>query len=360
MEPGGSHGLQVPHFEARQAAPATQSPNPNLMPLTYPALCLHDPLRDPAWRYRRAARLAETPVTPGALPLRTDDEPTQKLLRLVRHLPRLEAYLAAEAAECHDEREWQRLKSWEADILTALRIYYDESPDLAAVVQGGILAGLDDAGVAEQIGATPDVVAWYHRLFFDARDRLGAHDWIVKVIRTPFAARGAVAPASQPPSHGRAVALMTFAYFGGSHALDAVAQGLRHGKPLTDAADDDEWFGETLAHLVQLNAAVAADMLRTHRHGVISLLRLALPRGRARGGRSQRTGKSAEQAHHDIEAMLDVMDAAMGSKPLGPEPAPPEPTAAEAAAAERQAKVQELKDLLMQVSRERTVPSRPR
>jgi hypothetical protein len=334
------------------------------MLLTYPNLCLHDPLRDPAWRYQRVVRLAETPVAPGALSPQTEDEPTKRLLRLVRHLPRLEAYLTAHAAACHQEREWRRLKPWEADILTALRIYFDESTDLAAVLQGAILARLDDAAVAERIGTTPEVIAWYHELFFCVRDRLDARDWIVKVIRAPFAARGAVAPEGQSPSHGRAVALMTFGYFGGPHALDSLAHGLRQGKPLTDAADADEWFGETLAHLVQVNAAVAADSLRTHRHDVIQLIKLALPPSSSRGGRSQRAGDSSAQPTYDwsknIAAMEDFMSAAMGSKTPGEEPAPPEPTAAEAAIAERQAKAQEFSDLLMKATRERTAPSRPR
>ena len=284
------------------------------MPNTYPKLCVRDPLRDPAWRYRRAERFAETPASPAALPCRTEDEPTRYLLQVMRHLPRLTAYLSSCAAAPEQEREWHCLKPWKAEIVTALQIYFDEATNLPGMLQAAILARLNDAAIAARIAATPEVVKWYHWLFFDVRDRLDARDWIVRIIRAPFAARGAVAPDCQDSSHDWAVALMAFAYFGGPHALDSVAHGFRDGAPLRDASDAEQWFGQTLAHLVQVNAAVAAESLRSNRKDVMKLLSLATRRERAQGGRAKRTagavGQAPEYIATNVQAMLNLFPSA--------------------------------------------------
>lgn len=55
---------------------------------------------------------------------------------------------------------------------------------LTAELEGYVLAGLDDRGVADRLGGLvpPPVVKAYHDLFFDVRDRLEASAWVAASV----------------------------------------------------------------------------------------------------------------------------------------------------------------------------------
>jgi len=119
-------------------------------------------------------------------------------------------------------------------------------------VEARLLAGESFAAVAAKTALTPGAVEGYTRLFFDVLDGLGAVDWVVvNVLRfTP----------DRPIAEDDAETfLRLYAYFGGTHVLDALLGFYRDPEPIPlDVTQVPPERRPRAALHLQIRAALAA------------------------------------------------------------------------------------------------------
>ena len=177
-----------------------------------------DPMRRPDWRLQRALALLEAGQTPRR-PGRYDDEQVRccyKHLRIMRDAdPAAVAEVEGRAPRGVDAAALAKYFKEYAGLWYAFRIYTSTEREWRWMVQSALLAREDDAQIAQRLGTLPDVIRWYHDLFFDVRDRLDAKHLILKIIRGPWAG-GMPNRDGSPTENQQGVDLMLSAYFGGS------------------------------------------------------------------------------------------------------------------------------------------------
>ncbi|MEQ8667537.1 MAG: hypothetical protein RIC12_00095 [Pirellulales bacterium] len=152
------------------------------------------PTRSPTWRWEFARQIVEA----GRRGPRSSVE--SWLLEAVRY--RREA-----SRSCSPEKLSARYPAVHA----AQSIHHHEHAR-RSLLEAWILSGSDDAQIASESEASPEVIEAYEQLFFNVRDRLGASDFILWAIRHVHG----TAP------HPRAEVVQRLAYFGGPTCLRAV------------------------------------------------------------------------------------------------------------------------------------------
>jgi hypothetical protein len=128
----------------------------------------HNPLRDPARRWRRATYLVEHDRRPSRV---HDDAITRQAWRLLRGL-----------ARNPDETARQRLEKRLAAVAEARRFALSAEPLRRDELEARLLAGQDDDVIAVKLGLSPAGVAAYGLLFFDVRPRRHASLYVATVV----------------------------------------------------------------------------------------------------------------------------------------------------------------------------------
>ena len=129
-----------------------------------------NPFRDPAWRFSRAAALADQGRAGSP---RLED---RVVLQLAAFLTRLNC--------CHNELERRRLVRANSAKSLAIELYRDSRCDLRCHLEAWILARESDQSIADVLETAPRMVAFYRQYFMDLRGRIDNHAFILgKVIR---------------------------------------------------------------------------------------------------------------------------------------------------------------------------------
>src|SRR5262249_19858724 len=128
----------------------------------------HDPFRPPARRWLRVLYLLQHGRRPHP---RLDDRQIQVTFGFVRA-----------HQHCGDDAARVRLARRHPALAEAHAFFSTASPLARAEVEGGLLAGQDDSGIAARCGLSAAAVMWFHDVFYDVRPCLHARYHITNVV----------------------------------------------------------------------------------------------------------------------------------------------------------------------------------
>ena len=208
--------------------------------------------RMPDWRYRRVLQLianqphpantsrpamAGQPGRPGRTVGR-DDEYVRDLRKFMLR------YQAAELAG--DTWLMNQLAYSNAPLFFAWQNHVQRdglSENDVITVEARLLTGLSDEAIAREYGTSPEVIEYYEALFFNVRDRLKQHDWILTRVLLPALDHSLGLPAARRTLSDPFgdVMLKFFAYYGGPFLLQTALTGF-HRNILANPADAEAWY----------------------------------------------------------------------------------------------------------------------
>jgi hypothetical protein len=225
-----------------------------------------NPFRTPEWRSDRAMTLAGN--QPRRLrAARHDDKYVREYAKfLARYLP---------AAEANDEEAKMQLFAKNPGLYYAQEIHFQEDYEWRAIVQARLLTDASFEQIAKGIGTMPMAIYWYERLFFDVRDRLDCHDWIVKTVLGTVIDRSANREGTVT-EHQRNMTYKLFGYFGGQLVLDTIVSGFNRGTLPSRVNEVANWFDVTVKNLIRSRAAAAARVFEVNKFNVMQLFELQL------------------------------------------------------------------------------------
>ena len=237
-----------------------------------------DPQRVPSWRSDRVMSL----LSGGSRPRRVgrkDDEFVRGCLQFLRKyqltVPRGREEVAASSTSLGHAPSAMRLFGRHFGPWCAHRIHDDADGEWRALWQARILARQTDAQIAASFGTKPEAIFWYEKLYFDVRDRLDRHDWVLETILGMSSARSTTGDGGGSEAR-RDLIYQYFAYCGGSRPLDAVLSGFTAGSPPAGSADVGAWFESAYKHMVKVRAATVLPTLKSNKLSVRQLLELGL------------------------------------------------------------------------------------
>jgi hypothetical protein len=129
----------------------------------------NNPFRPPDWRWQRARQLLE----PRVRRRRLDEDWVVRARCFGRALARAGGDLSR-----------PRLARAHPEVIAACRLWLGE-PRRRWEVEARLLAGQDDATIADRLGINPGVIEAFEALFFDVRARLACSDWIAACVIGP-------------------------------------------------------------------------------------------------------------------------------------------------------------------------------
>lgn len=246
-----------------------------------------DPVREPDWRFNRIFEI----VDHEPQPLRsktTDDE----------YVREMKSFILAYRAPNGISRKKHYTKF--PGPYHAWQIHQASRPETPLLVKCRILAGQTNLEIANMMGATPEAIDWYEKIFFHVRDRLDFPDWIVTHVLNP----------AQEGHHGvNAIPLMTFAYFGGPQALEYLISGFP-GKARPQGPDDVGAFvmDAVMAGMAR-RGALAVNTFRANDKQVLQLLGMV-----ARQQAARKTGDGLSMPSELIQAVRAFLNKIKFSK----------------------------------------------
>jgi len=128
---------------------------------------VHDPCKDPRWRWLRAGYL----LAHSRQPLRRDDEATRAAWLFRRELGR-----------CHAEADGGRLARLFPAVAEAHSLYSAADSLKRWEVEARLLGGETDDTIAARCGLTPAGVGAYHHIYFEVRPHRAADSYIVNTV----------------------------------------------------------------------------------------------------------------------------------------------------------------------------------
>lgn len=152
-------------------------------------------------------------------------------------------------------------------------------PELSLIIEARLLAGMSYEDISHENKTMPEVIEWYEKLFFNVKEFLGHHDWILRNVLLPASDRSAEAIQSQENEKAPKfevkphfdMTLKFFAYFGGPIICDFMLSGFRRNKKITDEKDIEDWLDHQWANQIRRKSAQAAGQLRVNSFNVMEL-----------------------------------------------------------------------------------------
>ena len=156
-----------------------------------------------------AGRGPATWLRPAAgSPAARDDGQVREAVRFYRALQRR-----------GDDRAQAKLSGKMPSLYQAWQLYQEPSWE-AWVLEAHLLAGEETRVIAQKCGLHVDVVDVYHDVFFDVRDRLRAHDWVLCRVIGPRVSQ-------RFRESDRDVLLKLYGFLGGPLVLDGLVEYLQ-------------------------------------------------------------------------------------------------------------------------------------
>jgi hypothetical protein len=138
----------------------------------------YHPFRRPDWRYERVLQMVDRFPSPGRSTSR-DDIWVKGLRNFI-----LQYRSGKPGARA-------RLEYANPGLYFAWIIHEqaEEDYETAFMIESRILADQPDEEIAKEAHTLPEAIAWYEALFFNVRDRLESHDWVLKHVLMPSVLR---------------------------------------------------------------------------------------------------------------------------------------------------------------------------
>jgi len=273
-----------------------------------------NPFRRPDWRMDRVLQMVDRMPNPGRSTKRDDDY----VKGLRNFMLRYRAY---------DDAARNQLGYENPGLFWAYQIHdrrEDDGKRKAIMVEARILAGQTDEQIADELGTVPGVVHWYEKVFFNVRDRLKNHDWVIDHVLMPAweaehldeeedevnPAHVAFKQVSRPYFD---CTTKFFAYFGGVFCLDYVLSGFRRGNQVMEREGVGEWMDNNYIDRLRHRSNMAMHTFEPNRYQIMQLFEL-----NNQIIQIERNKDAALQAkdnfHKAVQAMLTSMDWAVGDE----------------------------------------------
>ena len=227
------------------------------------------PFRRPDWRFERVLEMVQR-ETPGRTSKR-DDEYVQALRNFIL---RYRAYTG---------QPLDQLAFANPGLYWAYQIHdrrHDDGARMAVMIEARILAGQNNVDIAKELCTIPEVIDWYEKIFFNVRDRLHAHDWVVDHVLMPAFLESRIS--AQPGQNASKIrqplaeaffdpTLKFFAYFGGPFVLDFVLTGFRRGNRCRNREETGQWFDTYWANRLKQRSSEAVGTFEVNKYNVMQL-----------------------------------------------------------------------------------------
>lgn len=221
----------------------------------------YNPFRTTDWRHKRVIDLYNR--RPHGRPSRRGDD--RYVHAYYRFYPRWQ--------RAGTEQQRQRLFSSHPGLFFAAAFHSHPDVEWRKILEARILAGTSDEEIAREYSTLPAAIDWYEKLFFNVRDRLESHDWIVKTILGAPASREGAGDGGVTHNQ-RYIFLQTFAYFGGPLALDIAMCGMRRSPLPRDNRQLNTWLDDAIKTTMRQKGALTAQGFHINRWTVMPLLEM--------------------------------------------------------------------------------------
>lgn len=236
-----------------------------------------NPFRQPDWRHTRVMQMVDNKPAP----LRSSRRDDQWVVGFKNFLMRYRSY---------NEPDREQLACELPDIHLAKMIYDRKDSQResrkAELIEARILAGQSNDAIAHELCGRPQIIEWYEKIFFNVRERLHAHDWIVDQVLMPAYLK--THPLDPAPKQGKKrvepqpgwfdvsepffdCTVKFFAYFGGPFLLDHVITGFRRGAVATSRDAVTDWYDD---HMPNRLRQLTTQLATTCRFNKIDALKL--------------------------------------------------------------------------------------
>ena len=233
---------------------------------------IYDPYRRPDWRFERVLQLADRQPVPGRCTKRDDDT-----------IRSMKSFLLRWRGRSDSGR--QELLHENPGLYYAYQLHENESDEheLEFMLQSRLLSGQDPEEIAVALGTLTGAVTWYEKVFFNVLDRLENHDWIVKRVLLPAAARNVIQahPGDDGEQQGPRFTLVAkpfldwslkwFSYFGGPVVCEWMIGGFKRGSQVTRQEDIDAFVDEHWSSTIRRRSAQAAGIFEVNKYNVMEL-----------------------------------------------------------------------------------------
>jgi hypothetical protein len=235
-----------------------------------------NPFRRPDWRYERVLQLVDRHPTPGRS-RRSDDE----------YVRQARAFILSYRNGSEEKR--RRLQYSNPGLFFAHLIHEQAEDDfeVAYMIEARLLARQETMQIAEEAHTLPDAIDWYERLFFNIRDRIRSHDWILKHVLMPSIKRSQDQVMMTQAESSRFIrvplaepfwdaSLKFFAYFGGAHLVDFMLSGFQRGVAANSQDDVGEWLNNYIDQATKRRTGMAIGHLEVNKYNVLELMQIHL------------------------------------------------------------------------------------
>ena len=192
------------------------------------------------------------------------------------------------------------------------RMYVE--PEMRQMVEARLLANSSYADIANECKTIPETIQWYERLFFNVKDFLPHHDWILKHVLLPASDRFVSDDPDddqedfQPTTSQEIVkphfdlTLKFFAYYGGPLACDVMISGFRRDRRVLSNDDLPEYFHDQFMTQIMRRSAQASGQFEINKYNVMELFHT-----HSRIIEIQKSTDSSEGRHSELEKHVNAM-----------------------------------------------------
>lgn len=261
----------------------------------HPEYVKYDPFRSPQWRSERVLEMIEAENGP-LRPRRFDDSYVRTYRQFLIRWRNTEedeekTFLFPQAPSLYYAQHW----------------HYHPDPEWRTLLQARILTRASDQDIAEAFGTLPDSVFWYETIFFNVRDRLNCHDWIVKSILGTALTRSTHRDGSLTDQQ-RDLVYKLFGYFGGPLVLNVMISGFDAASFPKKSSEIANWFDNSLKMLLRSRAAAAARIFEINRYNVMQLFELSLGVMNHDFAAKGAAGGAQNELQQNIEALMQEIE----------------------------------------------------
>lgn len=251
-----------------------------------------NPRRAPHWRWLRAVEIDKG----GPRPSRAID--SEEGFTWIRRAVRLKRRydLAANKPDA-----LYRLIQYDRELFWAHNMWLDDKAPMRYAIEARILAGESDEQIAKRIGTDAGVIQAYAEVFFEVRGLMDNWDYVVNVIMADAVSRGVA-------ERQYDLLWKMFAFYGGSHVLDAVISRFTI-LPKPDKPEDVAGFFQDFAvNTMKHKAAVAALTVPVNTHTQLPIIESFV--------KYTEIEKTSENATHAHATIIDNIGAMMSALPF--------------------------------------------
>lgn len=162
------------------------------------------------------------------------------------------------------------------------RMYVE--PETRQMIEARLLADMSYEEIAKECKTIPETIEWYERLFFNVKDFLSHHDWILKHVLLPASDRFTAEEDDDDDEENFRprvtqeivkphfdLTLKFFAYYAGPLACDVMISGFRRDKKILSYEELPDYFHDQFMSQIMKRSAESAGRFEINKYNVMEL-----------------------------------------------------------------------------------------